>query len=572
MFESASQRVVDGTVDAFSLFSDSNQCLAGDRAARMDWEHLLRVAVAYFLWKQGNEKGPALREDRLGEWVEENSRYWATTDAPLPGRTVDRLGEAMRAWQKHRAARLSWEALDRGLTAAIEERMIKVDALLLSPATARLVVSFLAPEPSEWVLCYGSPGGEVAGATVRGLQAKGAVSDPAVHVVDRRVSLHPLTHLRVLLATGQPEAIACVKTEEYLLSHADDSVPHIYASFLDHQDEADERRTDYQIEKVTQLHHQLKPGGRMVLAVPEVVLSGSTWSSVRQDWVRSGHLRLIAQLPAAAVTNGTIKAGLVFLEKARPWPPVPGAIMADLGARGRDLDPQHVGEVLGALRGRAPKESVVWFHEQLDPARLDPAFHRNRREVQHKLSKLQYRLKQLRTLGVQVLRNGSTSGYAGKLSDQTVTVRAINGLQIDPDLCRQGLMANSHPLLTGSVLLTTGGTPGKAAVVTPDFDGWRLGPGMVELLIPPGELDPYYLAVLFESDLGQAMLSLITKGSQTEFIPMHEIADMLIPVPAPEVQQRIAAEALTAYTEAARLRQRAAAHERKARLILEPKR
>lgn len=73
------------------------------------------------------------------------------------------LGLAKLSWHgTARLATLGWEVLDSG----IEERTPKVDALMLSLAAARLVVDFLNPAPGDWLLTYGSAGGELAGTFV----------------------------------------------------------------------------------------------------------------------------------------------------------------------------------------------------------------------------------------------------------------------------------------------------------------------------------------------------------------------------------------------------------------------
>jgi len=150
----------------------------------------------------------------------------------------------------------------------------------------------------------------------------------------------------------------------------------------------------------------------------------------------------------------------------------------------------------------------------------------------------------LRELLTAPLTNGATPLGADYAGGEVVflTAENIKELQVWPDDKRiaaefsNSVLARSR-LKPGDLLVTIKGKVGVAAVV-PEFEGeWNINQDIARAQIDPS-VNPYYLAVFFESELGQAQVDRLTTGAINPFLGLGNLIDFPITIPPRDVQDR----------------------------------
>jgi type I restriction enzyme M protein len=150
----------------------------------------------------------------------------------------------------------------------------------------------------------------------------------------------------------------------------------------------------------------------------------------------------------------------------------------------------------------------------------------------------------LRELLTAPLTNGATPLGADYAGGEVVflTAENIKELQVWPDDKRiaaefsNSVLARSR-LKPGDLLVTIKGKVGVAAVA-PEFEGeWNINQDIARAQIDPS-VNPYYLAVFFESELGQAQVDRLTTGAINPFLGLGNLIDFPIPIPPRDVQDK----------------------------------
>lgn len=562
-------RPIEHAFGAYYLFEHTYELLAGDRAGRIDWDALLRLAIAH--WDRVHTAPAAASWDDLerGRWIEEISGRRLPAEVPFKAAVARRLGQALTKWMGYDLEHASPAVLDNGLSDLLMRRFRQPGVLMLSQRAANLIVHSLAPAPNQDFLCMGGGTGEVVSEYLRWTQERYGGCPGKICVVERRASLHPLIQLRTVLGSGGPEGLSAVELVEALPAGV--KLPSlIFASLLDDQDDLDQyRKVERLDQQVRSLVEAAPPGARIALLVPEVLLNGATWTETRQFLLSSGYLRLVAQLPQEVLRLGAARLAVVTMDKEEAWPRRTGVIMADLPTERGDLPPSILTAVANGLAGRRPGSELVWYEDRPALDRLDPRFYRYRQSIAATLKRLREPLEPLGDLLLGLLRSQSGLPYYGQNEELLVPPAAVGSLRIDVSQCQRRPAHLGTELHPGAVVLVISGSVGRTAVVPPGLGPARAGTGLAVLFPKRDVLDPEYLAVLLESDLGQKMLALITKGTQRQFIPLHELRTLKIPVPPLVRQREIAETAMFLYEKAQALRQQADESEAIARGIFE---
>lgn len=150
----------------------------------------------------------------------------------------------------------------------------------------------------------------------------------------------------------------------------------------------------------------------------------------------------------------------------------------------------------------------------------------------------------LQELLIAPLTNGATPPGADYTDGDVVflTAENIRELQLWPDDKRitaefsNNVLARSRPE-PGDLLITIKGKVGAAAVV-PKFEGeWNINQDVARARIDPS-LNPHYLAVFFESELGQAQTDRMTTGAINPFLGLGNLLNFPIPIPPRDVQDK----------------------------------
>lgn len=83
---------------------------------------------------------------------------------------------------------------------------------------------------------------------------------------------------------------------------------------------------------------------------------------------------------------------------------------------------------------------------------------------------------------------------------------------------------------------------GEAALVEREFSGMLINKHVISIKPNAALINPYYLAIAFNSEAVRNQLLINTSGSVIEFITLRNVEDVMIPVPSFEEQERIIRE------------------------------
>ena len=99
------------------------------------------------------------------------------------------------------------------------------------------------------------------------------------------------------------------------------------------------------------------------------------------------------------------------------------------------------------------------------------------------------------------------------------------------------------------VIYSMAGTIGLALVAPKDLKECNSNQATAKIRINSGKLNPYYLAAFLNSRLGKYQSERIANGQTVLNINLGEIENLLIPIPPPEIQTKIATIILGSYKE-----------------------
>ncbi len=132
--------------------------------------------------------------------------------------------------------------------------------------------------------------------------------------------------------------------------------------------------------------------------------------------------------------------------------------------------------------------------------------------------------------------------------DNTVAPRPIVNVSDLEHLCIDGKLGSvqvalpnpQHQLQVDDVIVTLRGSTFKASVVTPQAQGGVAGQNLA-VLRPCSEINPLYLAVILQSQWMQTKLAgLYMQSTGTQVIRLSQLAELPIPIPALEIQNKLA--------------------------------
>ena len=111
-------------------------------------------------------------------------------------------------------------------------------------------------------------------------------------------------------------------------------------------------------------------------------------------------------------------------------------------------------------------------------------------------------------------------------------------------------------LKNGDLIFSVRGTIGKVAVVTHEFENSNINPNLIRVSLNEG-VNPQYVEIVLKSKIGQEQVNRLISGGVQPTITKSDILSLEIPIPLPEIQEKIADEALKQRSEATKLRQEA---------------
>jgi len=331
----------------------------------------------------------------------------------------------------------------------------------------------------------------------------------------------------------------------------------------------------------------LKPGGRLVVVVPDGILQNSQAGYVR-SWIKQrAKLRAVISLPSVTfVPYGTgVKTSLVVLQKklpqeaSQPAQKVFFAVSSNVGydRKGRTLpgsDLERTAEAfeelvedgtkkgqMGINRGEAGflvEESAVgerWDAEYYLPSRFQP-------EQEERSARRIFSAQHTNTEGLSTYKLSEVATFKEtrlpkrKLSPDTLVqyveissvlpgIPLIGRAELIPvkDLpSRATYTVNAGDILLAIAGASTGTEKQAVAWVTEEYDGAICTNGFAVVTPLPEKVNPYFLLSYFYSDMFLKELRRLLKGHAIPAVSLSDVKNIPIHLPSRHVQDLIGEE------------------------------
>jgi type I restriction enzyme M protein len=290
----------------------------------------------------------------------------------------------------------------------------------------------------------------------------------------------------------------------------------------------------------------LARGGTAIVTVTNGAVFNSSDIETRRYFVENGMVRAAIALPERLLTSTTIPLTLLVLGKNDG--PIRLVDATDLGTRGRrmnTLSDDAVVEIEDRLSqdsdmsGLASREELAGLDYSLYPPRFleKPPELDNPNNLGNLAVSIERgasiparnldRLTTLEDTGLYFLSLADISG--GFISDDLLHLTSV-----DPSTERQWLRS-------GDLILSKNGAPFKVAVADVPDDRTILANGNLYIIrLDTERVDPYYVAAFLASEDGKRSLERMVTGTTIPNLPLRNLRNVQIPVPAMETQRRVA--------------------------------
>jgi len=185
--------------------------------------------------------------------------------------------------------------------------------------------------------------------------------------------------------------------------------------------------------------------------------------------------------------------------------------------------------------------------------RWDYRFHQKKfNELDEKLSKSPYPVYSLNDVTSQVIDGTHfTPEYTDSSGVLFLMARNVRPFEVNLDEVTYISKSEHQKIIrckpqTGDVIVTKDGTIGVAAVVPEGLPEFNIFVSLIKIR-PKSLIAPHYLAAFLNSELGQLQIQQQIKGASITHIHLEDIRRLRIPLPSPDIQERIARELQDAY-------------------------
>ncbi|MCI7218421.1 N-6 DNA methylase [Parafannyhessea umbonata] len=293
-------------------------------------------------------------------------------------------------------------------------------------------------------------------------------------------------------------------------------------------------------------YDSLADGGTAVVIVANGALFNGRDIQTRRYFVDNGMIRAAIALPRKLLAITTIPLTILLLGKNDgPIRLVDATDLATPGRRTNTLSEDAVAKIEARLSQDGDKSRLVSREELAahDYSLYAPRYFYETPDLINpvSLSDLATSIERGASIRADDLDNLTTPEDTGlyflrlaDITDGSISDDLLHLKSVDPSTERQWLR-------NGDLILSKNGAPFKVAVADVPDDRTILANGNLYIIrLDTERVDPYYVAAFLASEDGKRSLECRVTGTTIPNLPLRNIRDLQIPVPAMETQRRIA--------------------------------
>ena len=289
----------------------------------------------------------------------------------------------------------------------------------------------------------------------------------------------------------------------------------------------------------------LTEDGRAVVTMPMGALGGTAGAALRRQLVLSGRVRAVVALPRGVMPGTGAACALLVLGREREPETVAFVDASDLG-HGRQsvgLADEAIAEVVRRVSGDTDAHACVATVTEIETEgfSLTPIRYTERIEAENMAT--------LGSLATNIMRGVGHIRLDERSVAEDTRIRYLEVRNLDEDgnvtdltnLASIERREERYCVADGDVILSKS-LPFRTAVVRVEPDERILCSGNFYIIRPDRtQIDPIYLKLFLDSQLGQTQLRRISSGSSVLTIPVHDLQNILVPLVPLEEQKKIAA-------------------------------
>lgn len=288
----------------------------------------------------------------------------------------------------------------------------------------------------------------------------------------------------------------------------------------------------------------LNEGGRAVVTMPMGALSGNASVSLRRQLVQAGSVMAVVALPKGLMPGAGVPSNLLVLSSPKEGRTVTFVDASDLGGGRQNvsMSADDVTETLIRLNDSEGAHTVVATTEEIanEGWSLVPIRYVDRLDLDDVVT--------LDSITTKITRGVGQIKLDKRMVDKDSPYRYLEMRSLDED-CNIAHLTSLDKIKSreerycvqdGDIILGKA-TPFKTAVVRTKPGEQVLCSGNFYIIRPDLErVDPVYLKLFFDSQLGQSQLRRIGTGAIVLTIPIKDLKDLQVPLIPIEEQRKIA--------------------------------
>jgi len=293
-----------------------------------------------------------------------------------------------------------------------------------------------------------------------------------------------------------------------------------------------------------------------VLLVTRGSLGNMTDESIRRRLVEEDVIEAVIDLPPKILGETAIATSVVVINKRKPTERKNKVLMIDAsdkyieGRRLNILSDEQISDIVNTFKEGQEKRGYSRFvstDEIRDKSyRLDTKYYIKIHEMVGKIPNPQklinvsriVRGEHIRADEIEELRDDESPYYLldiGGIQDGEIDLNSLTRINV-----RNLRWLSLYLLQEGDIVVSGRGTAVKIAVVEKDMPKLIISGNLICIRVDRKLINPYFLKIYFESEVGQALLEAIHTGSVIMVLNPRNMEDILIPTIDIEMQNEIA--------------------------------
>jgi type I restriction enzyme M protein len=296
--------------------------------------------------------------------------------------------------------------------------------------------------------------------------------------------------------------------------------------------------------------------GICILLVTRGSLGNAVDESIRRRLIEEDIIEAIIDLPPKILEETSIATSIMVINKKKPAERKNKVLVIDASdkyiesRRVNILSDEQISNIVDVFReGREQKgySRFVGINEIRENAyRLDTKYYIRIHEMIEKIPNPQrlrdvsqiFRGLQIRADEIESLRDDNSPYYLldiGGIQDGEINLDSLTRISI-----RNHRWLSLYLLQEGDVIVSGRGTTVKVAVIEKDMSKLIISGNLICIRLNRKLVNPYFLKIYLESEVGKALLEAIHTGSVIMVLNPRNLGDILIPTVDIEMQNEIA--------------------------------